>query len=251
MTPTTKNTRRSDWKDMNFAGSIDWAVDLQAFGQEDMNAEPERPETEEGGCIKGEAVDLNSGDLCEFSCDWGFCPEAICICLMRGKMDELPPVVDGGDFMAWNQFDVELNRLCKFACKYGYCPADICTTPVIDELEDPTLDDGTLRTPTTEADLANRGNCFIFKDPTQREATMRTCRSACGIKYGETAKINYGCVAFFPGTKEIPWEVKQSAGGMVYVPGKCSCDNWLVNEVAEFIIDALPVIAQVHNISCH
>lgn len=28
MTPTTKFTRRNDWKALNFAGSIDWAVDL-------------------------------------------------------------------------------------------------------------------------------------------------------------------------------------------------------------------------------
>ena len=31
MTPTTKSTRRSLWKGLNFHGTIDWAVDLQAF----------------------------------------------------------------------------------------------------------------------------------------------------------------------------------------------------------------------------
>ncbi len=31
-----KETRRADWKTLNFAGTIDWAIDLQAFGQEDL-----------------------------------------------------------------------------------------------------------------------------------------------------------------------------------------------------------------------
>ncbi|KAK4186790.1 hypothetical protein QBC35DRAFT_464390 [Podospora australis] len=31
MTPTTKRTRRDHWKSMGFAGTIDWATDLQAF----------------------------------------------------------------------------------------------------------------------------------------------------------------------------------------------------------------------------
>ncbi|CAG8961706.1 hypothetical protein HYFRA_00006246 [Hymenoscyphus fraxineus] len=40
MTPTTKETRRSDWKSLNFAGSIDWALDLQAFTTDDMETPP-------------------------------------------------------------------------------------------------------------------------------------------------------------------------------------------------------------------
>lgn len=182
MTTTTKNTRRSDWEKLNFGGSIDWAVDLQVFGRADMGVEPERPETDEGGCVYGKGHDLNAAELCEFSCHYGFCPESLCTCLDRGDILGLPGVVDTGEFIAWDVFDVDLNRLCKFACKYGFCPDDVCTRPVIDEFEDPTLEDGTLATPTTEADLANRGNCFIFKDPKYREATMRTCHSACGIK---------------------------------------------------------------------
>ncbi|KAH8896256.1 hypothetical protein GQ53DRAFT_713976 [Thozetella sp. PMI_491] len=34
MTPTTKSTRRDLWTRYNFAGTIDWAVDLQEFGDE-------------------------------------------------------------------------------------------------------------------------------------------------------------------------------------------------------------------------
>lgn len=36
MTPTTKQTRRQHWEDYNFAGTIDWAVDLQSFRDEEF-----------------------------------------------------------------------------------------------------------------------------------------------------------------------------------------------------------------------
>ncbi|KAM7217980.1 putative glycoside hydrolase family 18 protein [Rhypophila decipiens] len=35
MTETTKSRRRGQWQDNHFAGTIDWAVDLQAFGDDD------------------------------------------------------------------------------------------------------------------------------------------------------------------------------------------------------------------------
>ncbi|KAL5041794.1 hypothetical protein BDW71DRAFT_211825 [Aspergillus fruticulosus] len=35
MSETTKSTRREHWKGLNFAGTIDWAVDLQAFTDDD------------------------------------------------------------------------------------------------------------------------------------------------------------------------------------------------------------------------
>jgi len=37
-TPKTKETRRSDWKKLNFAGTVDWAVDLQSFTRDDLDA---------------------------------------------------------------------------------------------------------------------------------------------------------------------------------------------------------------------
>ncbi|KAK7990526.1 hypothetical protein PG990_014806 [Apiospora arundinis] len=40
MTDTTKITRRSDWQGLNFAGTTDWALDLQNFGADDMNTPP-------------------------------------------------------------------------------------------------------------------------------------------------------------------------------------------------------------------
>jgi hypothetical protein len=35
MTPLTKKTRRTEWQKLNFAGTIDWAVDLQSFTADD------------------------------------------------------------------------------------------------------------------------------------------------------------------------------------------------------------------------
>lgn len=43
MTPTTKNTRREHWSGKGFRGTIDWAVDLQAFTGDELR----HPETED------------------------------------------------------------------------------------------------------------------------------------------------------------------------------------------------------------
>lgn len=77
MTPTTKFTRRNDWKALNFAGSIDWAVDLQAFGRDDLDAPIDAPPKGAQGCIAGQSVDFNAWELCEFSCGLGWCPGPI------------------------------------------------------------------------------------------------------------------------------------------------------------------------------
>lgn len=53
MTPTTKDTWRADWKSLNFAGSIDWALDLQAFTADDVAVPPNRPEEGNLGCVMG------------------------------------------------------------------------------------------------------------------------------------------------------------------------------------------------------
>lgn len=90
MTPTTKDTRRADWKDLNFAGSIDWAVDLQSFESEDKDAPPEIPTSGEG-CTRGEDLTLNSAEVCDLSCSYGFCPAPLCICTQEGKLEILPP----------------------------------------------------------------------------------------------------------------------------------------------------------------
>ncbi|KAK0645412.1 glycosyl hydrolase catalytic core-domain-containing protein [Cercophora newfieldiana] len=56
LTPTSKATRRADWMKLNFAGSVDWSVDLQSFwtsdpnkGHGDTNADEEGSGEEGGG----------------------------------------------------------------------------------------------------------------------------------------------------------------------------------------------------------
>lgn len=60
-------------------------------------------------------------------------------------------------------------------------------------------------------------------------------------KAGKTT--SYGCLGFYPLDKPIPWE---SAGGRTKVaPGRCTCDNPVLNEFAETYIEAAGIIGQV------
>jgi hypothetical protein len=251
MTSTTKDTRRSDWKSLNFAGSIDWAVDLQSFTTEDMNASPDRAKTGEIGCSAGRDLTLNSWDLCQFTCNYGFCPETLCECTQQGKAYDLPTEV-GGDIIAWDPLDVDLNRLCKFACKYGYCPEDVCTPPVVDEDEDGVQMVNDPNNPdwydTAAARRENQENCHIYKDPQYRDATVAQCKPICASALADAKAAgrtsSYGCVGSYPLDGGIPW-LNEPGKGPIYAVGKCSCDNFLVNEIADLIIDAFPGIAEV------
>lgn len=249
MTPTTKDTRREDWKDLNFAGTIDWAVDLQSFTSDDFDALPERPRSGEG-CVSGEDDTVNTGDLCEFSCGLGFCPESLCTCSETGELDSLPAEVQV-NIMAIDQFDVDLNRLCKFACKYGYCPNDICVS-VPNKEEDKEgpilLGEGENFFNYTDARWQNAHHCLIYRDTRLRQASMAQCEPICTPQLEEAKKedrtSSYGCVGNFPLDRDIPWTTIPGTSDLS-VPGTCNCDNALVNEIADFVIEAMPIIAQV------
>lgn len=246
MTHTTKDTRRADWKNLNFAGTIDWAVDLQAFTEEDMNAPPDRPESGTG-CIQGDDDTLNSADLCEFSCAYGFCPESLCTCTHTGTLKDLPSETSRGPVKAMDELDVDMNRLCKFACKYDYCPGDVCTA---DEPDDDNDDedggkvDGAFDY--AGAREENQWKCQIFKDPDYMDSSAVQCKPVCQPELDEFEEEgwtrSYGCIGLFPLDKEIPWE---TYSGVVSAPGMCHCNNWLVNYFADLVIEALPIIAQV------
>lgn len=109
----SKLSRRERWKNSNFAGTIDWAVDLQSFSNADMEL-PERCSSGQG-CISGLDLTLNTWDLCEFTCTYGFCPETLCKCRMQGDLNELPHDLGEADVEAWSPVDVDMTRLCKFA----------------------------------------------------------------------------------------------------------------------------------------
>jgi hypothetical protein len=252
MTPITKDTRREEWQRRNFAGSIDWAVDLQTFSADEYSDESLVRPDGSTGCVMGEDVTIDSGSLCAFSCMYGFCPETLCECLEEGEMEALPSKqADVKDIVAYDANNVELNRLCKWACQYGYCPNDICvkSEPEVDT-NVPSPEDLENYYNTTEAKLQNAYSCLIWKDPQWRDVTMRTCERACSSQIeaaqAEGRTTNYGCVAFFPGKTEIPWDrAPGGPPGDLQVMGKCSCDNWVVNEIADTVLEAMPVIAQV------
>jgi hypothetical protein len=184
MSTETKNTRRNEWQKRNFAGSIDWAVDLQSFTADEYSDDSlERP-TGSTGCVMGEDVTLDTGSLCAFSCMYGFCPESLCECLDEGEMEGLPPKqADVGDVVAYDQNNVELNRLCKWACQYGYCPDDIClkSEPEIDTSV-PEVGEVENYYNTTEVRLQNVQKCVLFKDPAYRDVSVRDCEKVCHDK---------------------------------------------------------------------
>src|SRR3954466_11069147 len=111
MTPTTKDTRRADWKGLNFAGTGDWAVDLQAFTDNEVNKLPDRPASGEG-CVGGSDSFHETMDLCELTCALGFCPEPACFCREQGPLEALPFAQrDNVDnIIAYNEDDVVRNQ---------------------------------------------------------------------------------------------------------------------------------------------
>ncbi|KAL7962511.1 hypothetical protein V8C34DRAFT_325324 [Trichoderma compactum] len=245
MTTATKDTRRNEWKGLNFAGSIDWAVDLQSFTRDDVDAPPVMPKPGDNGCVSGEDNSINPGDLCEFSCGHGFCPESLCTCVTTGMATNLPSTSEL-DVMAWDPFDVDLNRLCRFSCKYCYCPQDICTDiPKEDEGEE---EPDTSYFNYTDARWQNAQHCLLFKDPRCRDVSMNQCKPVCQAALDDAKKegrtSNHGCIGNFPVEKDIPWE-KYPGSSYEVAPGQCLCDNMLINEIADFVLDALPIIAQI------
>ncbi|KAI4696564.1 uncharacterized protein J4E88_000741 [Alternaria novae-zelandiae] len=259
MTPETKDARRAEWKSFNFAGTVDWAVDLQEFTAQEMSILPPRPESGQG-CTSGEGITLESGDLCDFTCLYGFCPERVCICYTTGKLLDLPTEKTGLNIVAWDEFNVELNRLCMFACKYNYCPEEICTTPIDGPDESGPHgfgeDFGNGEDPNyynkTAAKLANDQTCIIYRDPAYNEVSKTQCKPICQDALDEAAEegrtSNYGCIGFYPMETSIPWERGPGAGSQLIAPGKCLCDNFLLNELADTVLEAMPLIAQI---SCY
>ncbi|KAG9191337.1 chitinase [Alternaria panax] len=243
MTPDKKEERRETWRGLNFAGTIDWAVDLQRFGDEDIDTPAERPESGEG-CVGGEDISINTGDLCEFTCLFGFCPESLCHCSERGDLTPDQNVKEG-DYRAIYAVDVDISRLCNFACKRDFCPSEICEMkPKIEFSEEELAEanDG------DEVRRENDQNCAVWKNPVKRDASSMQCYDYCKDQV-EAAKAegrttNYGCIGFWPGAKEVPWT--KVPGTSDYVAGgRCSCDNWVLNEIVDTVLEAMPMIAQI------
>ncbi|OAX82110.1 hypothetical protein ACJ72_03545 [Emergomyces africanus] len=224
MSPVTKRTRRKHWKSNNFAGTIDWALDLQSFTAYEKKTLPKRPASGIG-CISGEDTGINSGELCEFSCQYGLCPEYHCTCTATGKLPDLPKDKKV-NAMAWDEKDVEMNRLCKFSCKYGECPKDICEQQGSDdEVDIPDIDDlknepGYLDEYTERS--KNSHKCVMFQkyynDPKYKGLQSDQCYKPC---------------------EEVPGVSSKTA------LGTCLCDHYALDFFAETFLEALPAVAQI------
>lgn len=252
MTPTTKDTRRNDWRGLNFAGSIDWALDLQSFTGADYEKPPELPHAGGQGCIRGDDLTVNSGDLCQFSCHYGFCPETVCECLAFGNPDP-PPSQVSSNARAYDDDDPDLNRLCKFACTHGYCPEDSCNTspPELDAGDDSDDSGDSVPTPipvpfcnsyASCIEEENGERCKLYEDGSMGPECKRACAPVNINEAANGHMNNYGCVAFTPAGQEQ--EVGTDMNG-TYYKGTCSCNNSLVNSIAEFTLEAMAVIAEV------
>ncbi|EAQ89742.1 hypothetical protein CHGG_06361 [Chaetomium globosum CBS 148.51] len=218
MTPTSKEARRAEWKKLNFAGTIDWAVDLQRFGEEDKAVPTDLPSPGE-----------------------------------EGPLPPFPPEKKGvniSNIIAWDDEDVELNQLCKFGCKYGVCPGDVCTTPIVDL--DPGDDPGdAMNDPnyvdTGDTRYSNRMGCVLSQDPREWGRSIAACKSVCAPYIAEAEAenrtTNYGCVVWQPKGAPDPYHTITGLPGK-WANGECNCDNVVINEIADTVIEAMPAIAQ-------
>ncbi|KAJ5219441.1 uncharacterized protein N7498_001540 [Penicillium cinerascens] len=144
MEDANKAVRRSLYMGMNFGGTTDWAVDLQGDAStitsecdvliaSDGTSFPIcASPTPQIGCIEGTGSG-NYQDLCEFSCQYDYCPSPFCNCTATGTVNPVPletsltvcPVSD---------LDASFISLCDFDCKYGHCPSKYCATATGNEL---------------------------------------------------------------------------------------------------------------------
>lgn len=78
-----------------------------------------------------------------------------------------------------------------------------------------------------------------------REPCRAVCKPVLDAAAAEGRTSNFGCVAPpTPLNQDIPWRPEPGTKRLAVV-GECTCDNWLVNELADTILAAMPVIAQV------
>ncbi|TAQ87155.1 hypothetical protein B7494_g4548 [Chlorociboria aeruginascens] len=64
--------------------------------------------------------------LCNFCCEYGYCPSDVCTCTSYGTQVPLPPAT-GQDGHPLSGEDDSYLGLCSFAGNYGYCPGTACT----------------------------------------------------------------------------------------------------------------------------
>ncbi|KAK1475638.1 hypothetical protein CABS01_03915 [Colletotrichum abscissum] len=164
--------------------------------------------------------------------------------------NDVPPEKEV-DVVAWDDTNTDLNILCKFACKYGHCPQDICTS----RIDGPDTSDIDIVVTDPEDPLnyirrvkqSNSKNCNIYKEPQHWDYQKKSCDSICKPETDQAKKegkmSNAFCLGFWPIDKPIPWQ--KIGPDTTIAGGKCECNNPLVNEFADIVLDGMPQMAQV------
>ncbi|KAJ5121270.1 uncharacterized protein N7515_009231 [Penicillium bovifimosum] len=136
MSDANKAVRTALYESLNFGGTTDWAVDLdgdestlksqcKSLSAATGSSFPScTPETSTTGCIAGTGND-DYKDLCEFSCQYNFCPGPMCTCTKKGTIVSTL-MSSTGSYCPVSTLDTSYSGLCAFSCEYGYCPEDYC-----------------------------------------------------------------------------------------------------------------------------
>ncbi|GKT46329.1 chitinase-3-like protein 2 [Colletotrichum spaethianum] len=133
---------------------------------------------------------------------------------------------------------------CGTGCQSGSCKDGSGSTT------DPSKPDGDLPDALNhggwEDYFENSQKCIFYKPPNW-EATHNDCREVCkdsnDINSAAGLTTSYTCVGFYPLNETIPWE--KFTPGIYVAPGKCTCDNPIVNELGETFVKMLPVMTQI------
>ncbi|KAF7956672.1 hypothetical protein EAE96_004005 [Botrytis aclada] len=63
--------------------------------------------------------------LCQFTCNFGYCPPGPCTCLSYGAQIPEPPITNQAGYPLPGEDDSYLG-LCSYSCNHGYCPPTAC-----------------------------------------------------------------------------------------------------------------------------
>lgn len=79
-------------------------------------------------CTAGTAADglpSNFEELCEFTCEYGYCPDGVCTCTATGAGNTAPAITGESGCPLDGEND-GYDGLCSYACNHGFCPDDAC-----------------------------------------------------------------------------------------------------------------------------
>ncbi|KAK1963925.1 hypothetical protein LY78DRAFT_715845 [Colletotrichum sublineola] len=195
-------------------------------------------------CISGRDRVPKLDNLCQFTCEYGFCLETLCECTAKGKQKDPPALTPGlitirGDKVLNPLEKVEttdLKKLCQFSFKYGHCPEDVCKG-LIDGFRFPDRPGLVNRDhPVDHEEQAQQNRCFVYKDPQHWNARAQTgrCETICDNKPETEDSIGI-CVGSWPIDKPIPW---QTSVGQTFAYGTCKCGQEALSVLMDHVIDS-------------